>query len=886
MSTSSERPGERRLIDSALEQVRALRERVEPARAPELPGYRLLAEIHRGGQGVVYHALQATTGQEVAIKFLRDAELSASARARFEREVAVLARLKHRNLVAIHDCGVHDGRFFCVMDFVPGRDLSDELAAGGRSLRETVELFARIAEAVGAAHLRGVLHRDLKPSNIRVDPEGEPRLLDFGLAKWMHEEEGGGATTSGGFVGSAPWASPEQVAGKPLDVRSDVYSLGVVFHQGLTGAFPYDVSGPLARVFDSILTSAPLRASRARPEIDADLDTILLKALSKEPERRYQSALELARDLRHWLSGEPLDARRESALYVLRKTLRRHWAATATAAAVFLLVLFAAVAIGISRARWRSTAGRLEALLHAQEMRRIAEAFQTGDETLIRQSLEGVPAERRDWLHAHFRGRLERRRWRFDAPGERLLGAALSPDGERVAVGSWEGDLRLLDASTGGLLWQGSEPLADIRAIAFHPSSGELVTVGSQGLSVFDGRDGRLRRAVETPSGLEVVSVSEHRILAASAAGVALLFDFQTGELLRELRCRHPALAGSNAPSSFSGIAGTAVCASRERVATMGRDLVRVWDMAPVSAESTGEPVLSVPVRAPRDQAFAAIALSADGARVAVATIESAEVPGVLLVLDVDSGRHLLALENLAISPTVLALQEEACLVGSRSGLVRALDLAGGRELERLPGRDERIVALALGPGDELAVLDGGLALWQLDEEPAVELPAGGAQDRGLRVEDEDETWTADEEGTLARHAPGAGALVVARGPARPSALALDDSRVAVAAREGLVLFERRTGERLAELASPGREELTALAFLGGEGLLAAGASDGRVWILDLAHGDPLCALGGPGGAVRELRFDRERGELVALDGEGRVRVYRGAPPERQNSTQ
>src|SRR5262249_31082801 len=158
------------------------------------------------------------------------------------------------------------------------------------------------------------------------DPEGEPHLLDFGLAKWLREGESASALTSAGsFLGSAPWASPEQVDGLPVDVRSDVYSLGVIAFHALTRAFPYDVTGPLARVFESIRSTAPARARELRPELDADLETILATALAKEPERRYASALDLARDLEHWLAGRPIDARRDSRLYVVRKTLRRHW---------------------------------------------------------------------------------------------------------------------------------------------------------------------------------------------------------------------------------------------------------------------------------------------------------------------------------------------------------------------------------------------------------------------------------------------------------------------------------------------------------------------------------------------------------------------------------
>ncbi len=946
---------ERRRIDSALEQVRALRragQRDPPPPPPAFPGYEILSEIHRGGQGVVYHAIQETTGQEVAIKVLR--ELSSSARVRFEREVAVLARLRHRNLVAIHDCGVSDGRFFYVMDFVPGRDLDRELAGGGRSLREEVELLSRVSEAVGAAHLRGVLHRDLKPSNIRIDPEGEPRLLDFGLAKWLHEEEGGiAATTSGGFIGSAPWASPEQVEGRAVDVRSDVYSLGVLAFQALTGSFPYDVGGSLARVFESIRTAAPARPRRLRPEIDADLETCLLTALAKEPERRYQSALELARDLRNWLAGRPIDAKRHSGFYVLRKTLRHHWLATAVACGVLALLTVAAVAVGISRARWRDTAGRLDALLKARELQRIAAAFHDGDAGLVEELLAAVPAQRRDWAHAHFRERLGRRRWRFAPPAERVVAAALAPLGPGLVAGSWEGRLRMLDEQSGALLWESAEPLADVRAVAFHPGGASVVAAGSDGIHVFAAANGEHERTLEVPSGgLEVLSVSEGTILAASAAGQVFLFDFATGEPLRSLACAHPAPSGSGARhAELSGVACTALHAGAGRIATAGRDLVRIWDV------QSNDALLSVPVLAGlSDVPIAALAFSGDASRVAVATNETGEAPGVLLVFDAHTGARITGLEDLARTSSALVLDDQRCLVGSSDGVVRWFE--GAREEERLPGRGQRIQSLAwASESSQLAVLDGGLTLWDLGQERTalgrpreplalaidargrrwcagldalerielwrgeeqvalVDAPRGrplalalgpdalvlaalwpGGAVQGLFVDGREpvrwelglslqalaiaggELWSASKTGEVFRLDLGSGgSRVVAQVRERVDALALDDERVALATRTGIALLDRRTGATLAAIAPPAREEIGALAFLAGENLLAAGSADGRIWILDLEYGDPLCALPAHSGAVQALAFDRGRGELLSAGEDGRIRVQRGAP--------
>lgn len=343
-------------------------------------GYEIVREIHRGGQGVVYQAVQESTKQKVAIKVMHGgATLGAAGRARFEREVQVLGQLNHPNIVKLHDSGVtSDGSFFCVMDYIAGRALDQVLSeqrktrreaerdlarSGKRSrsgvpvgpgVRDTLKLFAKICEAVNAAHLRGVIHRDIKPANIRVDHNGEPIVVDFGLAKTVAgmDDDGTGKamTMTGQFVGSLPWASPEQAdgTGGGVDVRSDVYSLGVVLYQLLTGGtFPYSVVGNMRDVLDNIQRAEPTRPSTVRKQINDEVETIVLKTLAKDRERRYQSAGELARDIERYLAGEPIEAKRDSGWYLIQKTVTRHKAPAAFAAsAALMLVAFGGVMTG------------------------------------------------------------------------------------------------------------------------------------------------------------------------------------------------------------------------------------------------------------------------------------------------------------------------------------------------------------------------------------------------------------------------------------------------------------------------------------------------------------------------------------------------------------
>lgn len=336
--------------------------------ADSIAGYRIVGEIGHGGQAVVYEAIQQVTRRRVAIKVVRLRGTGAAAAARFEREAQILAGLRHPNIVAVHETGRVADACYCVMDFAPGVQLDEYFAARSRNPRSAqrsrdeararVRLIQVIVEAIHTAHLHGVIHRDLKPANIRVDDQGQPIVLDFGLARIATGDlrdalQVETMTEAGQFVGSLPWASPEQASGasNTMDLRSDIYSLGVILYHSLTGRFPYDTSGGLPAVLHAIAHAhpTPMRAARAAEHIaaiDFDLETIVQKCLSKEPARRYQSARDLSIDLGSWLSGDAIDARRESRWYVFSKTIRRHKLAVGVAAA-FVLVL-AGSAVGLS----------------------------------------------------------------------------------------------------------------------------------------------------------------------------------------------------------------------------------------------------------------------------------------------------------------------------------------------------------------------------------------------------------------------------------------------------------------------------------------------------------------------------------------------------------
>jgi len=317
------------------------------------PGTRS-SEIHRGGQGIVYQAVQQATKRKVAIKVMKEGPFAGRAdKARFDREVQVLGQLNHPNIVAIHETGSAAGCDYFVMDYISGQPLDEYMQTSRRSVRETLELFGKVCEAVNAAHRRGVTHRDLKPSNIRIDTEGQPHVLDFGLAKVaLSDSAASMMTITGQFIGSLWWASPEQAEGKPskVDLRTDVYSLGVILYEMLTGKFPYNVAGSVPEVLERIVNVEPARPGTVHKQIDDEVETIVLKCLNKERDRRYQSAGELGRDVRHYLAGEAIEAKRDSLGYMMRKRLKRYRLAVAVGVAFAFLTSLGLI---VSLTFWR-----------------------------------------------------------------------------------------------------------------------------------------------------------------------------------------------------------------------------------------------------------------------------------------------------------------------------------------------------------------------------------------------------------------------------------------------------------------------------------------------------------------------------------------------------
>ncbi|GMV96145.1 MAG: hypothetical protein AMXMBFR83_05130 [Phycisphaerae bacterium] len=407
--------------------TRLLNEALGVPKVDAIPGYTIIREIHRGGQGVVYEAVQRSTRRTVAVKVMIEGPFASErARWRFEREIRLIASLKHPHIVVVHDSGVSDDRHYFAMDYIQGRPLDAYVRAAGLDPRAIVRLFLQVADAVSYAHRKGVMHRDLKPSNILVNEEGSPFVLDFGLAKLTGDEalESAGDLRSiaGHLMGTLRYMSPEQTAGKPdeIDVRTDVYSLGVILYELLAERVPYETArADITTAIRNIREAEPPRLTRTHRHVGSELEAIVLKALEKDPRRRYQSAGELAEDLKAWLEGRPVAAKSASSLYVIRKLARRHWYTT-TMAACFAAVVLAGPSL------WHWQLGKtVEA---RQQARQSDSAFAAlaADRTAAEQGGQAVRASLFGWFLAEWNaGRLAQARALPFHPG--------SPEGRAAA---------------------------------------------------------------------------------------------------------------------------------------------------------------------------------------------------------------------------------------------------------------------------------------------------------------------------------------------------------------------------------------------------------------------------------------------------------------------
>ncbi len=533
-------------------------------------GYRLVRLLGSGGMGTVYEAEQDHPRRTVALKILRAWSGSASARRRFIEEAQILARLQHPGVAQVFAAGSHavspgtpedaalaevlgvgEAVPWIAMEFVGGaRPITAYAAEQGLDVHRKLLLMCAVCDAVHHGHMKGVIHRDLKPANVLVDASGNVKVIDFGVARATGVPGAAGApatmTGAGVLVGTLRYMSPEQCDGDPhaLDTRSDVYSLGVILYELMADRMPYELGdGSFTGAVRAIREAAPLVPIGIRRMLGGDLERILLTALAKEKELRYQSAADLAADIRRLLADEPIRARGASWGYRARKFARRNRAVVALGAVAAVALAGGTVGMAIGFAR----AVRAE---HASEARRIeaersayianiaaadgAVAAHDGGTAMMR--LMAAPENVRGWEWGYLRGLADESIRRTELP-EDAAESAVSPDGHLIVVGFRTGGARGIEIGTGQVRWS----LADTRNSGEVPRfsrDGRLVAVHGEGVAtIVECASGRIVRRIEVPENILVLgsafSPDGQLIALGCSSGHGLrVFRVETGEAL------------------------------------------------------------------------------------------------------------------------------------------------------------------------------------------------------------------------------------------------------------------------------------------------------------------------------------------------------------------
>ena len=690
-----------------------------PAPTLRVEGYDILDRLGTGGMGVVYKARHRQLNRIVALKMLgRDSHADRESHQRFQAEAQAVARLQHPNIIQVFDVGTFRempgdprSRPFLSLEYVDGGSLYKQTLSP-QDPRHVAQLLEKVARAVHAAHQVGVVHRDLKPANVLLTGEGEPKIADFGLAKQIdhrRDETGGFLTQDGTAVGTPEYMAPEQVDGLPATPAFDIYSVGVMLYELLTGRQPFK-GVTVTETMLLVKYQEPIAPSRLRPSLPKDLETICLKCMAKSPSARYATAEALADDLARWLKGQPIHARPVSRVERLGRWAKRNPSLAIISALALALAVcgVAGIAWKWREAEWnaRLAEGRATELEERRqgeqwELYRGCLAFATADLRLntltsTRQTLLRAPDQYRGWEWHYYSGQLDVSRQVYTVPVEQVY-SPLVPPGRRICLsipgGIWVWDAverkllnTLMDPEYYGATPDGRSYLRrlDARAFVIRPLVGEGAEV----------------RIEENDDVLEIAYSADCRRLLLTTRHSAQVWDTQTGKPVGK---RHTTLTPPGGGPGTTALSADGTLAANHY--PVSGDL-EIWEV------ETGR--VRVTVRGLED--LFAVKFNRDGSRVyANAAFPSSR----LKVWDSQTGKLTAVMEGHTNNITDQVYSPDGTRVATSSvdQSVRVWDAGSGKLLFILRGHTSRVNAVAFSPDGTRLVSasdDRTLRLWDV----------------------------------------------------------------------------------------------------------------------------------------------------------------------------
>jgi WD40 repeat protein/serine/threonine protein kinase len=702
---------------------------IEPI-AGRLGDFRIIREAGRGGMGVVYEAEQISLGRRVALKILPfAAALDPRQLQRFKVEAQAAAQLHHTNIVPVFSVGVERGVHYYAMQFIEGRSLAEvigelrgnrdsadarpsaEISPGagtsGRSYFEAVaKLGVQVADALEHAHSKGVIHRDVKPSNLIVDWKGEVWVTDFGLARLRGDSE---LTRTGDLIGTLRYMSPERALGRRtvIDEKSDVYSVGVTLYELLALRPPFETDDR-AELLVKIANEEPVPLRRLNPALPYDLETIVAKAMGKEPEARYAAAGELADDLRRFLDARSVHARRPSLFDRTRKWARRHRTVVASSLLLSLLAIVGSITavtlIGRERAQVAGQQARARLHRYASDMRQahqliLGNRASSAQELLLRWRPVGGEEDARNFAWHYLWKRCHDERRTLSGHKGAVYHTEFSADGRILVSCGQDGTVRFWDVTTGRLLRTIDTSAGEVNWAAFTQDGRTLATVHDDGvLLLWAGTDWGERTALTTHKGDVIFAafVAEGRrvVTAGRTDGFIRIWDVESRREIKSQRVSDDYLEGVAVSPDGQSLA----------IAANGRR-VNLWKLDDLSKLSSS--LID-------DYGFYGVAFSSDGSRLAVGSshhvVELWE-PGVgeRRVMGPGDG-HRSAVQSVALLPG-----DHTIVSASDDMTVKLWDVESGRCMGTLQGHTGKVWGVSISPdGATLATAssDGTVKLW------------------------------------------------------------------------------------------------------------------------------------------------------------------------------